>query len=218
MVRASLLLLVLSACGRTAVYEWTEHPDAGHPDAGIDAGLDAGLLDVAASLQGLRWELPCVAPYDPAPEYVCVSGPDQTTTAMLTGRADTTYEITLHFRGVVETKAYPGGNGAPVSLGGTPVDDAWNIYRLDVSSPAQHWFLNAGETGLYLCRVIDERVTLHANGRAQFTLFASTVDGNRSEIRNRDADGGALVIPSLSPTPFDGQFVQMDVDSVRALP
>ena len=69
-----------------------------------------------------------------------------------------------------------------------------------------------------MCRVIDERIILQANGRAQFTLFASTVDGNRSEIRNRGLDGGALVIPSLSPTPFDGQFVQMDVDSVRALP
>ena len=223
MARASIMLLgvALSACGRTAIYEWTERADAGpQVDAGVhsDAGIDAGPLEIAASLAGLRWELPCVEPYEPAPEYVCISGPDQTTTATLTGRADTTYEITLHLRGVVETKEYPGGTGSPLRLGGTPVNDAWNIYRLDISSPSQRWFLNDGPTGIYLCRVIDERLTVRANGRAQFTLFASTVDSNRSEIRNRDLDGGAFVIPSLSMTPFDGQFLQMDVEAVRALP
>lgn len=225
MARALLILLgvALAACGRTAVYEVTLHADAGHRedadvDGGVDAGVDAGFLEVAASLAGLRWELPCVAPYEPAPDYVCVSGPDQTTTATLTGRAGTTYEIDLHLRGVVETKAYPGGVGAPLSLGGTPVNDPWNIYRLDISSPAQRWFLNNGDTGQYFCRVIDERLTVRADGHAQFTLFASTVDGNRSEIRNRGLDGGALLVPSLSPSPFDGQFLQMDVEAVRALP
>ena len=217
MRRALALLLTFAGCGRTAVYEVSPREDAG-ADAGTDAGTDAGALEVVASLQGLRWELPCVAPYEPAPDYVCISGPDQTTAATLTGRAGTTYELVLHLRGVVETKAYPGGTGAPLCLGGTPVQDAWNIYRLDISSPAQRWFLNNGLTGQYLCGVIDERLTVRADGHAQFTLFASTVDGNRSQIRNRGADGGALLVPSLSPTPFDGQFLQMDVESVRALP
>lgn len=230
----SLLLLflcaALCACGRTGLVEWTltDEPapedagvDAGFDaglDAGVDAGVDAGELEVAASLQGLRWELPCVAPYTPAPEHVCISGPDQTTTATLTGRVGTTYELTLRLRGVVETKAYPGGVGAPVSLGGTPVNDAWNIYRLDISSPAQRWFLNAGETGVYACRIIDERLTVRAAAFAQFTLFASTVDSNRSEIRNRDLDGGALVVPSLPMTPYDGQFLQLDVEAVHPVP
>lgn len=222
MARVLLILLAsLSACGRTAIYEGVLKTDAGTQQGqASDAGThqDAGPLEVAAELEGLRWELPCIAPYQPAPEYVCVSGPDQTTTATLTGRPGTTYEITLHVRGVVETTTYQGGMGTPISRGGTPSGDAWNIYRLDISSPAQRWFLNNGETGLYYCRVIDERFTVQADGQARFTLFASTVDGNRSEIRNRGLDGGALLVPSLSPTPFDGQFLQMDVESVRALP
>jgi hypothetical protein len=130
--------------------------------------------------------------------------------------------VRLRVRGVVETKEYVGGvgDGGAVVLGGTPIDDAWNIYRLDVSSPSQRWHLNQGPTGLYLCRAIDQRFTVEARGGAQFTLFASTVDGERTEILNRDADGGALVVPGVPPAPaaFDGQFLQLDVEGVRTLP
>ncbi len=221
----AIVFAVLSACGRTALYEPGTFPDAGI-DGGVDAGTDAGnpcdvppgCVEVAASLEGQRWELPCVAPWPPAPDYVCVSTADQTTSATLNGRAGTTYEVTLHVRGVVETKEYPGGIGAPLSRGGTPVDDAWNIYQLDISSPAQRWYLNRGTSGLYECFVIDELLVVRADGRARFTLFASTVDGNRSQIRNRDADGGALLVPGLGSMPFDGQFLQLDVVSVRAAP
>ena len=69
-----------------------------------------------------------------------------------------------------------------------------------------------------MCRTIDETLVVEADGRARFTLFASTVDGNRSEIRNRGEDGGAFVVPGVppAPAPYDGQFIQVDVLSVTA--
>jgi len=238
---AVLTLLIFTACGRSELYRYA--PDAAvlpqdcelqcplhaHEVAGCACVCDDGYLgdggtcvSIAASLEGQRWELPCVAPWPDGPEYVCISGPDTTSSVTLQGSPSLRYEVRLRVRGVVETKAYPGGigDGGAVVLGGQPADDAWNVYRLDVSSPAQRWHLNHGPSGLYLCRTIDERFTVQAQGGAGFTLFASTVDGNRTEILNRDADGGALVVPGVrpAPAPFDGQFLQLDVEGVRTLP
>ncbi len=221
-------------------------PDSGLPDAGAGAcdavlcpansqcvggacrceegfELDGGVCrSIAVTLSGLRWELPCVMPYVSAPEYVCITTADVTRSTKLGGSPLQLYEIVLHLRGVLETKQYIGGvnQGSTLTLGATPVDDAWNIYRLQISAPAATWHVNRGASGEYVCHPVDELLTVKANGGATFTLFASAVDGNRSEIRNRDVDGGAFVIPDVAPAPkpFDGQFLQMDVQSVRALP
>lgn len=229
-MKRALVLMLFAACGRSELYRYTADGsvlvlDAGVPDAGCADGevKDGGAcVSIAASLMGQRWELPCLQPWPAGPEYVCVSGPDTTSSVTLQGSPSLRYEVRLRVRGVVETKEYVGGigDGGAVVLGGTPVDDAWNIYRLDVSSPSQRWHLNQGPTGLYLCRAIDQRFTVEARGGAQFTLFASTVDGERTEILNRDADGGAIVVPGVSPAPaaFDGQFLQLDVEGVRTLP
>ena len=251
-MRRLLPLVLLCACGRSGPYEVASvsaPPDSGRPDAGpVDLCLGVSCPDhaqcrkgtcicddgyektaagtcvsIAASLDGLRWELPCVTPLSTAPEYVCISTVDAVTTTTLTGAPGTRYQVRLRLRGVVETKEYSGGTplrpGGPVVRGGNPIDDAWNVYRLDISSPSQRYHLNQGPTGLYVCRAIDEELVVEADGRARFTLLASTVDGNRSEIRNRGEDGGALVVPGVppAPAPYDGQFIQIDVVSVTAL-
>ena len=215
---ARLALLGVVACGRTEPVDSAAPLDPGGPDAGRpDAGTpDAG--NIAAALDGLRWELPCVSPWPSAPEWVCVSTPDVTRTTRLTGDATRQYTVRLRLRGVVETKEYVGATGVPIARGGTPVDDAWNVYRLDVSNPPQRWHLNRGVTGLYFCRVIDEELVVTAQGDATFTLFASTVDPERTQINNHGADGGALLPPGFPPPPFDGQFIQMDVLSVSPAP
>lgn len=199
------------------------HCQAGacHCDDGFE--LDGGSChSIAVTLAGLRWELPCVQPWPQAPTYVCITTADVTRSAKLGGSPARLYEIVLRLRGVVETKAYLGGatQGATLSLGGTPVDDAWNVYRLQISAPSTVWYVNRGSSGEYLCHAIDELLTVRANGGATFTLFASAVDSNRTEIRNLGLDGGSFVIPGVDPAPkpFDGQFLQMDVVSVRALP
>ena len=64
---------------------------------------------IAANLDGLRWELPCVGPWPHAPDFVCITTPAVTDVTTLSGVAGHNYDVTLHIRGVVETKQYTGG-------------------------------------------------------------------------------------------------------------
>lgn len=231
--RALTLLLVLASCGRTEIARFDLDAGVVTVEAERDGGacpagfaLQSGrCVEVAASLSGLRWELPCLTLDRDFPEYVCFTHPEVTQTATLRGTPGRSYEVRVRVRGVVETRAYTGGTvEAPfIRRGGDsmPTDaDAWNVYRLDVSAPAEHWFLNAGASGEYVCHAVDATFTLRAAADATVTLFASSVDGRRSQIRNRTEDGGVLVAAGVPPAPgaFDGQFLQLDVLSVSAAP
>jgi hypothetical protein len=237
-------LVLLAGCGRTEVYRFRAAVtvDAGVPEdcedivcpasshcvggaCVCDDGFEAdggSCHSIAVTLAGLRWELPCNQLSPQAPEYVCFTAPTVTKTATLGGSPSKLYEISLRLRGVVETKAYSGGipRGGTLLEGGVPIDDAWNIYRLQILKPSATWYVNSGATGEYLCHAIDQVLTVRANGGTVFTLFASSVDSNLSEIRNIGLDAGAIVLPGVppSPAPFDGQFVQMDVLSVTEVP
>ena len=70
-----------------------------------------------------------------------------------------------------------------------------------------------------MCHPIDATFTVRVRAGATVVLFASSVDGRRSQIRNRDDAGVAIVPPDVAPAPgaFDGQFLQLDVLSVSAL-
>ena len=182
-----------------------------------------GCVDVATSLSGLRWELPCTGAHG---SVNCPCAATDTHMTTLQGTTGTTYDVTLHFRGIVEQKTYSGGtpggateevDGGDPSLfisGGTPASDTWNIYELDVSSPAQTFYLNAGSSGTDQVWLIDYRATVTMNAGAVVTLTANSVEG--VETFNRGADGTAVVVPGVPPAPdsYDGQFVQVDVESI----
>jgi hypothetical protein len=175
---------------------------------------------IAASLDGLRWELPCVTLEPQAPDYVCITTTDVNVSTTLTGVPGKRYDIRLRIRGVVETKQYTGGqgDGGHWMIGGTPAVDAWNIYRLSISAPAQVHHLNHGASGLYVCVGLDEVITVRANAGATVSLYASAVDSNRSQIRNNVSS--PIVVPGIPPAPasYDGQFIQMDVLGVLEAP
>lgn len=242
-----LPFVCLGSCGRTDVVRFDlplltldsgveAGADAGRTDAGaLDAGfcppgfvlMNGQCVEVAARLDGLRWELPCLRPDPGAPEYVCFTSPDVRAVAAMRGPPGRSYDVRVRIRGVVETRAYEQGTlVAPfVRRGGrsvaNPADsDPWNIYRLDVSDPREHWYVNSGPSGEYVCRVVDASFTVRVRSGATVTLFASAVDSRLSQIRNRAEDGGALVAPDVPPAPraFDGQFLQLDVLSVAEVP
>ncbi|MFO0669103.1 MAG: hypothetical protein U0235_05645 [Polyangiaceae bacterium] len=181
-----------------------------------EACISSRCVAVAAAFTGLRWELPCVTR----------SGRDSCTTpglvkqtARMGGERGVTYDVTLHFRGVVETEGYVGGtnDGAYFQIGGAPINDTWNIYALETSSPPATYYLNRGEGGLYRCFPIDYRATIPIAAGATVTLVADPVDSATEEIVNTDGTGVAIVVPGVPPAPaaFDGQFIQMDVEVVR---
>jgi hypothetical protein len=192
--------------------------------------------NVAGSLSGLRWELPCTTP--PAGESCSTDvdgGPEEVVTAMLSGATGTTYRVTLHFRGVVETRIYfgfdaGGAVGAEIEGGSNPgffisggttpsLNDPYNVYELDISDPPQTYYLNSGPLeSPFIVELVDYLATLPMKSGATVTLIANSIDGR--ERSNGGDDGGPVYVPGVPPYPqaFDGQFVQMDVTAVNQGP
>jgi len=227
---AWLLLACLSGCGRSELVGFDGPArDAGRPDAGGCAPgfalIGGACVEIAASLDGLRWELPCLTPDPSYPEHICFTGPDVTRSTSMSGAPGRLYDVQVRVRGVVETRRYVGGSAvAPLVRRGAEASpsaaDAWNVYRLAVSDPPERWYLNAGASGEYVCHGVDATFTVRVRAQATVTLFASSVDDRRSQIRNRDDAGTPLVAPGVppAPRPFDGQFLQLDVLGVTPVP
>ena len=170
--------------------------------------------EVIPSLDGLRLEMPCVPGHT---GYSCApQGMEFEDSAALVGDETATYSVTLRFRGVMERNAYTGGTQDHFWYeGGACDDDTYNVYSLTVSEPAATYFLNAGEAGIHFCWAVDYTRTVEVRGGAQVTLYADNQD--YALVVNQDQDGDPIVIPDIPPYPdaFDGQFVQMDVESVE---
>lgn len=203
------LALGLAACGGSS----GGSSDVDAPPASQDAA------DVAGDLDGLRWDLPCIA--DTSPE-LCTTAATVSSMATLTGTPGTTYAVTIHLRGVIEPKTYTGGTrDGYFQTDGTPAGDTANIYRLTVSAPAAVHYVNAGTTRLsseLYCETIDYTATIFADAGATVTLEAESLD--ELQIQNRDLNGDPLVIADVppAPEPFDGQFIQLDVTDVDEAP
>ena len=171
--------------------------------------------DVATTLHGLRWEIPCKPHKGGDACDAAIEKPVKTET--LGGTAGTTYEVALHFRGVVEQESYKGGTADNLwYTGGKPADGAYNIYELQISDPAQTYYLNAGKSGIRHCQLLDYEKTVQIATGAKVTLMADAQDHRL--ITNHDDKNQPIVVPDVppAPQPFDGQFIQMDVVSVKA--
>lgn len=172
--------------------------------------------DIAATLDGLRWELACTSDWE---EYdtVCFCPRSTEAKSNLKGPTTTLYSITLRFRGVIETKEYSGGSndGKFWQVGGNPINDNWNVYRLTISNPPQTYYINRGKSGLYYCLNIDYSKTVQAYGGSTFTLYADSVEGR--QIKNLDSNKKPIPVPGVKPDPatYNGQFVQMDVVKIE---
>jgi hypothetical protein len=227
------LLAVVVACGSSGGTGSCDSHEAG---LACEAGsvLSMGrCMNVAGNLDGLRWQLPCTMPGDP----VCITDVDGSDTQVLTttlgGAPGQMYAVTLHFRGEVEQKTYVGGDaGPPVTAGaqglanaqlfvsgGADNGDTWNIYEMQVSDPPGVYFLNSGMSNITNVFWLDFLATIPMKAGATLTLTANAVDDREIENVN-GIDGGAVLVPGVPPYPqaYDGQFVQMDVVSVVAMP
>jgi hypothetical protein len=154
---------------------------------------------------------------DPRSGVVCACENEKVVSSNFGGTAGKLYQATLRFRGVVETKAYDGGSndGAFFQIGGTPVVDNWNVYRLAVAVPKQAYYLNRGTTGLGLAWGIDYEAVVPIEGGSALTLDSEAFD--KAEIINVDGQNRPIVVPGIppAPAPYDGQFIQVDVVSVN---
>ncbi len=182
--------------------------------------------DPAASLAGLRLEVPCANPkFDNDTEChwdrSLLQSADpawklkRELTRTFAGKAGILYDVTLRVRGVVEPKNFTGGEvqREHFQIGGTPVKNDYNFYRLAVSDPEATYTFNrhADKVGHYTFP-IDYTVTIPVRGGA--TVIMGAYDSNDVAIANHQRHVIAGVPPA--PEPFDGQFFQLDVVSVKA--
>jgi len=176
-----------------------------------------------ASIDGVRWEFHCKFPMpaNPRPGMDCasalVSGNPRTTDQFtfekrFEGEKGKSYDVTLRFRGVVEPMMYKGGQpvGEFFYVGGVPDNPNHNIFKLSVSSPPSHYFLNREARVGPRTFMIDYTRTITIDGQAIVTFHGNGQDGALI------ANYGKLVVPGIhpAPRPFDGQFIQVNVVDV----
>jgi hypothetical protein len=129
------------------------------------------------------------------------------------GETGKRYKVTLRFRGVVEPMMYKDGKqvGDYFYIGGEKNNGTYNIYRIDVSSPKSHYFLNRQDKVGHQIFTIDYTQTIEIDGGAEITF---TGDGQNGKMI---ANFKKLVIPGVKPDPmpYNGQFVQVDVIEVK---
>lgn len=183
--------------------------------------------DPAASLSGLRIEVPCANPkfnngtechWDKA--LLQTADPQwklkREIVRTFGGKPGTLYEMTLHVRGVVEPKNFTGGEVQHdhFQIDGTPVKNDYNFYSLHVSDPEATYTFNRNEEKVgHYTFPIDYHVTIRIRGGA--TVIMGSYDSNDVAIANHQH----FVVTGVPPAPesFDGQFFQLDVDSVKAV-
>jgi hypothetical protein len=197
--------------------------------AGVTISLGACMSapddsDLAATLSGLRIEVPCGDHFNNDTECHWTRSlmqPEgspwklkQELVRKFGGSPDAIYDVTLHIRGVVEPKNFTDGTVSfeHFQSGGTAIKNDYNFYSIAVSDPEAHFVVNrnAQKVGHYTFP-IDYVVTIPMRGGAVVTMGA--YDSNDVAIANHEHH----VVPGVAPAPkpFDGQFFQIDVEKIR---
>lgn len=188
-------------------------------------------LAFAGEMNGYRWELPCedpsqrdTCPWDPALLEGAIDDPAVTlhreTLVIFGGDPAVVYDVEIRLRGLVEPKAFTGGEvqAEYFQIGGTPDVNDYNIYAIDVGDPVQRYTLNRNAMGVgHYTFVIDYTVAIPIRGGTEVRL--TMIDPNNIAIANPGGASGSadpFVVPEIPPFPdaFYGQFIQMDVLSV----
>ena len=180
--------------------------------------------DLAASLAGLRLEVPCADHFNNGTEChwdrALLQNEDarwklkREIVRTFGGQPGVTYQVTLRVRGVVEPKNFSGGDVQfeHFQKGGEPVKNDYNFYNLVVSDPAATYTVNrnADKVGHYTF-AIDYVVTIPIRGGATVTMGA--YDSNDVAIANHEHHVVAGVPPA--PQAFDGQFFDVQVEKIE---
>ncbi len=194
--------------------------------APADTKPDAAAKKIAAAIDGYRFEFPCkgAMPEKPSPGANCDSAvvtgdPNKTDNFTVEktfgGEKGKKYNVTLRFRGVVEPMMYKAGKqeGDYFYIGGEPNNGTYNIYKIAVSAPKSHFFLNRQDKVGHRIFTIDYTATIQIEGGATITLHGNGQNGKM--ISNY----AKLVVPDVEPAPkpFNGQFIQINVVDVVEL-
>ena len=176
----------------------------------------------AAELDGFRWSFPSADPMSAKLKKgaVCRSAlvkgdPNKTDNfteqRSFGGEKGKRYRVTLRFRGVAEPMLYKNGkkDGDYFYIGGEPNNRGYNIYKLAVSSPESHYYLNRCDRVGHDVFTVDYTATIEIDGGATLTLSG---DGQNGKMI---ANFKQLTIPDVAEEPYNGQFIQVNVVKVE---
>lgn len=211
------LVAVSAACFSgvtTSLAEPAKAPEAKSAD---------GPAKIGSTIDGYRFEFPCknAMPDLPKTGADCESGlvkgdpkktDNFTAERKFNGEKGKRYKVTLRFRGVVEPMMYKDGkmDGDYFYIGGEPNNATYNIYKISISSPKSHYFLNRQDKVGHRIFTIDYTKTIEIDGDATINFLGDGQNGRL--ISNFDK----LVVPDVppAPKPYNGQFVQVNVVEV----
>lgn len=170
-------------------------------------------------LDMMRVQIPCGATIDAVDCWT--SGTVVTTSRLLSGgEAGAFYDVTVRVRGVVEPNTYSGGanDGASFQVGGTPSATGYNRYSITTSSPAATYYLNRATALAPYCVALDYLARIRVANGGIVRLSAYPVD--TQQHMNKSAAGAPIVVPDIppAPSPYPGQFVQVDALSIVKVP
>lgn len=220
----------LAACYAPSLPAGAPCPDSTCPDgqqcvlgrcstgaAPIDASVPGDAGDRAPfALAGLRWLAPCGATVPGDPTLCVATSTRQTVT--IGGDPSRRFHVTVRIRGIGEIAPYNSGSipGAPSwYVGGQVADDYHNDVRLTVSSPVAAYHLNNSSIDPGFVLPFDYPATFDIDGGATATFDIDPQDA--VQLRNQDPGGDPMTIPGVTttPSPYDGQFFQLDIITVQ---
>jgi hypothetical protein len=181
-------------------------------------------------LDGARWDLKCSAAtrgnlclvLAPGKTQAsdCPAGTGYTSvdkTLTFGGKPGTTYQVTLHVRGSIETGDYTVAADDGWGVGGTFKSGSVHLnMSLDISSPKQTFHPNDKGGGGQV-QTFDYTKTIMIEGGATIHMGASDTDCDMHRYcKPNSSPCEGYVIPGITPAPapFDGSFLQIDVVSV----
>ncbi|HIG84347.1 MAG TPA: hypothetical protein EYG40_02290 [Verrucomicrobia bacterium] len=190
----------------------------------ISSSEDSKKKSPASELDGFRFEFPVLGKMPEKPKKgadglsALVKGDPKKTDNFKSikkfgGETGKRYQVTLRFRGIAEPMMYKDGekDGEYFYIGGAPNNGTYNIYKIEVSSPKAHYYLNRQNKVGHRIFTVDYKKTIEIDAGATVTLSGDGQNGRL--ITNFDK----LVVPGITPAPkpFNGQFIQMNVVTVK---
>lgn len=183
------------------------------PSAGDQQGIVAGLHE-------LFLHDPCTGEYAPQPD-TCLHEQRHERVVTAAGTPGTTYDVRLRIRGLFEPTTIRDGE-APLDahpyyrVGGTIRARDWSAWHLEVSEPAQTYWLNHYPRVSHTIYKEDFEVTIPVAAGA--TITVRVVDGNDRQMDNAE-EGLAdrrQIIEGVTDAPLPGQMLRLDVLRVTA--
>lgn len=210
----------LVACGPAKAPE-TAQPPAAAPPAVAAAPASAGaenLVPLAAGFDQLFMHDPCIGPFPPQPD-TCLHERQHEKAFTFGGTAGATYDVTLRVRGIFEPTTIEGGHTPTpqhpyFKVGGKVTTLDWSYWHIEVSEPAQTYYLNHYPSVSHTIYQEDFTATIPVAAGAK--VVVRVIDGNDRQIDNgKTGPDRQQRIDGVTPEPLAGQMLRLDVTDVR---